>query len=100
MSAGAGGGGERSSPAPKPSKFAVYQNPAFSAALTTSSLRPSKSTFVSIFIISIASVSTLLRSFSRYFYLLALCIVNFRVLMVKNHNPSAPDFSSFVFELS
>ncbi|XP_010313402.1 uncharacterized protein [Solanum lycopersicum] len=64
MSAGAGGGGERSSPAPKPSKFAVYQNPAFSAALTTSSLRPSKSTFVSIFIISIASVSTLLRSFS------------------------------------
>ncbi|KAK6776577.1 hypothetical protein RDI58_027578 [Solanum bulbocastanum] len=65
MSAGAGGGGERSSPAPKPSKFAVYQNPAFSAALTTNSLRPSKSTFVFIFIISIASASTLLRSFSR-----------------------------------
>lgn len=65
MSAGAGGGGERSSPAPKPSKFAVYQNPAFSAALTTNSLRPSKSTFVFIFIISIASASALLRSFSR-----------------------------------
>ncbi|XP_055835512.1 uncharacterized protein LOC129904005 isoform X2 [Solanum dulcamara] len=66
MSASAGvGGGERSSPSPKPSKFAAYQNPAFSAALTTNSLRPSKSTFVSILTISIASASALLRSFSR-----------------------------------
>lgn len=69
MSAGGGGGGggrrELSSPSPKPSKFTVYQNPAFSAALTTNSLRPSKSTFVFIFTISIASASALFRSFSR-----------------------------------
>lgn len=62
---GGGGGGERSSAPPKPSKFAVYQNTAFSAALTTNSLRPSKSTFVFIITVSIASASALLRSFSR-----------------------------------
>lgn len=62
---GGGGGGERSSASPKPSKFAVYQNTAFSAALTTNSLRPSKSTFVFIITVSIASASALLRSFSR-----------------------------------
>ncbi|KAJ8543909.1 hypothetical protein K7X08_025527 [Anisodus acutangulus] len=50
---------------PKPSKFAVYQNPAFSAALTTNSVRPSKSTFVFILTVSIASASIILRSFSR-----------------------------------
>ncbi|MCE3050383.1 hypothetical protein HAX54_047083 [Datura stramonium] len=65
-SGGGGGGGGRggSSPSPKPSKFAVYQNPAFSAALTTNSLRPSKSTFLFILSISIASASALLSSFS------------------------------------
>ncbi|XP_059314666.1 uncharacterized protein LOC132065342 [Lycium ferocissimum] len=54
-----------SSGSPKPSKFAVYQNPAFSAALTTNSLRPSKSNFVFILTLSFASSSLILRSFSR-----------------------------------
>ncbi|KAM3302931.1 hypothetical protein P3S67_013961 [Capsicum chacoense] len=68
MSSGAGtgtSGGSGGVALPKPSKFAVYQNPAFSAALTTNSLRPSKSTFVFIFTVSIASAYTLLQSFSR-----------------------------------
>ncbi|CAN4120343.1 unnamed protein product [Withania somnifera] len=63
--AGGGGGGERISASAKPSKFAVYQNPAFSAALTTNSLRPSKSTFVFIITVSVASATALLKSFSR-----------------------------------
>ncbi|XP_009617750.1 uncharacterized protein LOC107796269 [Nicotiana tabacum] len=64
----AGGGGvvkEQSSTPPKPSKFTVYQNPAFSAALTTNSLRPSKSTFLFILSISFASASALLSIFIR-----------------------------------
>ncbi|XP_050213359.1 uncharacterized protein LOC126664831 [Mercurialis annua] len=58
---GGGGGGVReqgsASPAYKPSKFAVYQNPALSAALTANSLQPSNSTFV--FILSLTSASAL-----------------------------------------
>ncbi|XP_038689588.1 uncharacterized protein LOC119988577 isoform X2 [Tripterygium wilfordii] len=53
------GGGTRgkgsSPPSTKPSKFSVYQNPVFSSALTTNSLRPSKSTLLSIFFLSSAS---------------------------------------------
>ncbi|KAL6577330.1 hypothetical protein OROMI_011606 [Orobanche minor] len=46
------GGGQTSS-ASKPSLFAVYQNPALSAALTSNTLRPSASTF--LFILSLLS---------------------------------------------
>ncbi|XAR60465.1 hypothetical protein NMG60_11033863 [Bertholletia excelsa] len=49
-----GGGGA------KPSKFTVYQNPVFSSALTTNSLRPSKSTFVCILSLFAASGFALL----------------------------------------
>lgn len=55
-----GGGGDISSGPPKPSKFAVYQNPALSAALTTNSLRPSRSTFFYILSLSAASAAALL----------------------------------------
>ncbi|XP_052208431.1 uncharacterized protein LOC127812137 [Diospyros lotus] len=56
-----GGGGEHGSSAPpKPSKFAVYQNPALSAALTAGSFRPSKSTFICILSLSTASAFALL----------------------------------------
>ncbi|WCJ41079.1 Transmembrane protein 209 [Euphorbia peplus] len=47
-----GGGG---SPAAKASKFAAYQNPALSAALTANSIVPSKYAFVFIFALSSAS---------------------------------------------
>ncbi|CAI9105150.1 OLC1v1004013C2 [Oldenlandia corymbosa var. corymbosa] len=40
-----------------PSKFSVYQNPALSAALTSNSLRPRKSTF--LFILSLLSASAI-----------------------------------------
>ncbi|VFQ98909.1 unnamed protein product [Cuscuta campestris] len=62
-----GGGGEReqSSAPPKPSKFAVYQNPALSAALTSNSIRPSKSTFLFIFSLSFASAFALFSIISR-----------------------------------
>ncbi|XP_059626753.1 uncharacterized protein LOC132269539 [Cornus florida] len=60
-----GGGGDKGSPASKPSKFAVYQNPALSAALTTTSLRPSKSTFIRILTLSIASAVALLSFIAR-----------------------------------
>ncbi|XP_021745976.1 uncharacterized protein LOC110711845 isoform X2 [Chenopodium quinoa] len=52
------GGAVASSPSPplqKPAKFAVYQNPALSAALTSTSLRPSSSYFFTLFFISSAS---------------------------------------------
>lgn len=48
------GGGRKDSSNPA-TKFAVYQNPALSAALTKNSLRPSKSTF--LFILTLASAS-------------------------------------------
>ncbi|CAI9770832.1 unnamed protein product [Fraxinus pennsylvanica] len=59
-------GGEQqiSNPA-KPSKFAVYQNPAVSAALTSNSLRPSASTFLFILSLFSASAIVLLISISR-----------------------------------
>lgn len=60
-----GGGRERSSSPSKPSKFSVYQNPALSAVLTANSLRPSKSTFVSIFLVSTASAFAFLGFISR-----------------------------------
>ncbi|KAF5728061.1 hypothetical protein HS088_TW21G00204 [Tripterygium wilfordii] len=52
-------------PSSKPSKFSVYQNPVFSAALTTNSLRPSKSTLLSIFFLSSASAVALVSISSR-----------------------------------
>ncbi|KAL6967303.1 hypothetical protein U1Q18_033107 [Sarracenia purpurea var. burkii] len=55
-----GGQQDKASPPPKPSKFAAYQNPALSAALTTNTLRPSKSTFLCILSISAASAIALL----------------------------------------
>ncbi|KAJ9698181.1 hypothetical protein PVL29_007321 [Vitis rotundifolia] len=60
-----GGGRERSSSPSKPSKFSVYQNPALSAVLTSNSLRPSKSTFLSIFLVSTASAFAFLGIISR-----------------------------------
>lgn len=60
-----GGGRERSSSPSKPSKFSVYQNPALSAVLTANSLRPSKSTFLSIFLVSTASAFAFLGFISR-----------------------------------
>lgn len=51
--------------ASKPSKFSVYQNPALSAALTTNSLRPSKSTFLFILSLSSTSAFSLLSFISR-----------------------------------
>ncbi|KAL4332951.1 hypothetical protein GQ457_07G036130 [Hibiscus cannabinus] len=53
----AAGNQDRASPPPKPSKFAVYQNPTLSAALTATSLQPSKSTLLCIFCLSSASAS-------------------------------------------
>ncbi|GMP89045.1 hypothetical protein CsSME_00040779 [Camellia sinensis var. sinensis] len=65
MNSGGGGrgGGDMGSPPPKPSKFAVYQNPALSAAMSTNSLRPTKPTFLCILSLSTASAFALL-SFS------------------------------------
>ncbi|XP_062082026.1 uncharacterized protein LOC133788525 [Humulus lupulus] len=62
-----GGAREKgSSPPLKPrSKFSVYQNPAFSAALTANSLQPSKSTLLRFFSLSSASALALLAIFSR-----------------------------------
>nr|GMD61396.1 transmembrane protein 209 [Ipomoea batatas] len=66
MEGGGGGGGrEQSSAPPKPSKFTVYQNPALSAALTSNSLRPSKSTFLFLLSLSSASAFALLSVISR-----------------------------------
>ncbi|KAL4576917.1 hypothetical protein LXL04_013018 [Taraxacum kok-saghyz] len=48
-------GGGRKDTSNAVSKFAVYQNPALTAALTQNSLRPSKSTF--LFILSLVSAS-------------------------------------------
>ncbi|KAJ9540449.1 hypothetical protein OSB04_026955 [Centaurea solstitialis] len=59
-----GGGGRKGSSTPV-TKFAVYQNPAVSAALTTNSLRPSKSTFLFILSISSASAFSLFSSVLR-----------------------------------
>ncbi|XP_031256472.1 transmembrane protein 209-like [Pistacia vera] len=53
------------SPPQKPSKFAVYQNPALSAALTAKSLQPSNSTLLCIFAFSSASAFALLSIISR-----------------------------------
>ncbi|KAI3870009.1 hypothetical protein MKX03_002041 [Papaver bracteatum] len=55
-----GGGGGTSSPQVKPFKFSVYQNPNLSAALTATSLRPSKSTLLSIFSVSAISAVALI----------------------------------------
>ncbi|KAL3616425.1 hypothetical protein CASFOL_039815 [Castilleja foliolosa] len=60
-----GRGGGRTPSASKPSLFAVYQNPALSAALTSNSLRPSASTFVFILSLSSATGLALLFSLSR-----------------------------------
>lgn len=65
MEGGGGGVKDKGSPPLKPSKFSVYQNPAFSAVLTTNSLRPTKSTFICIFSASSASVVALLSIMSR-----------------------------------
>ncbi|GFZ17926.1 hypothetical protein Acr_26g0011950 [Actinidia rufa] len=61
-----GGARDKGSPPPKPSKFAVYQNPALSAALTTNSLRPSASTFLCILSIFAASAFALLSVIARH----------------------------------
>ncbi|CAK7327431.1 unnamed protein product [Dovyalis caffra] len=52
-------------PTPSPSKFAAYQNPAFSAALTVKSLLPSKSALLFIFSLSSASAFSLISIISR-----------------------------------
>ncbi|KAI3461453.1 hypothetical protein Pfo_018116 [Paulownia fortunei] len=57
-----GGQQQQTSNESKPSLFAVYQNPALSAALTSNSLRPSASTFLFILSLSSASVLALLIS--------------------------------------
>ncbi|CAK9174403.1 unnamed protein product [Ilex paraguariensis] len=64
---GVGGGGRRDqgSPPPMPCKFAVYQNPTLSAALTSNSLRPSKSTFLFILSFSCASAFSLISIIAR-----------------------------------
>lgn len=49
----------------KPAKFAVYQNSAFSVALTATSLRPSTSSFLLLFALSSASAFALLAFSSR-----------------------------------
>ncbi|KAJ4845158.1 hypothetical protein Tsubulata_040331 [Turnera subulata] len=49
----------------KAAKFAVYQNPALSAALTATSLQPSKSALLFIFSVSSASAFALLSILSR-----------------------------------
>ncbi|KAK9706457.1 hypothetical protein RND81_07G126100 [Saponaria officinalis] len=49
---------------PKPVKFAVYQNPALSAALTATSLRPSPPSFLLLFSLFSASSASLLFFFS------------------------------------
>ncbi|KAL2938241.1 Paired amphipathic helix protein Sin3b [Bienertia sinuspersici] len=49
-------GGPAASPPLKPDKFNVYQNPALSAALTTTTLRPSSSSFILLFSLSFLSV--------------------------------------------
>uniref|UniRef100_A0A1D1ZFX0 Transmembrane protein 209 n=1 Tax=Anthurium amnicola TaxID=1678845 RepID=A0A1D1ZFX0_9ARAE len=60
------GGEGRSFPQHKPHpKFSVYQNPAFSAALTAKSLQPSKSTVLLIVSASAASATALLAVTSR-----------------------------------
>ncbi|KAL0390508.1 UNVERIFIED_CONTAM: Transmembrane protein [Sesamum calycinum] len=59
-----GGQQQQTASASKPSKFAVYQNPALSAALTSNSLRPSASTF--LFFLSVSSASVLALIFSLY----------------------------------
>ncbi|KAK6144429.1 hypothetical protein DH2020_021249 [Rehmannia glutinosa] len=59
-----GGQQQRTSSASKPSLFAVYQNPALSAALTSNSRRPSASTF--LFILSLSSASGLALLISLY----------------------------------
>ncbi|XWS71318.1 hypothetical protein CRYUN_Cryun03dG0127900 [Craigia yunnanensis] len=56
---------DRCSPPSKTSKFSVYQNPTLSAALTTTSLQPSKSTLLCIFSLSSASAFALLSIISR-----------------------------------
>lgn len=48
-------------------KFSVYQNPAFSAALTAKSLQPSKSVVLLIFSASVVSATALLVVTSRLF---------------------------------
>ncbi|KFK43108.1 hypothetical protein AALP_AA1G081100 [Arabis alpina] len=49
-----------SSPSPKPTKFSVYRNPSLAAASTANSLRPSKSVLLLIFLLSTASVFSLI----------------------------------------
>ncbi|KAE8700237.1 MLO12 protein [Hibiscus syriacus] len=61
----AAGNQDRASPPSKPSKFSVYQNPTLSAALTATSLQPSKSTILCIFFLSSASALALLYITSR-----------------------------------
>ncbi|CAH9109001.1 unnamed protein product [Cuscuta epithymum] len=65
MESGAGVREEQSSAPPRPSKFAVYQNPALSAALTSNSLLPSKSTFLFFISVSFASAFGLFSIISR-----------------------------------
>lgn len=63
-----GGGRDKASPpqaTAKPSKFAVYQNPAFAAALAAKSLVPSKLTLLSTFFFSSASAFAFLSFSSR-----------------------------------
>ncbi|KAL0436881.1 UNVERIFIED_CONTAM: hypothetical protein Sradi_0396000 [Sesamum radiatum] len=65
MDRGGGQQQQQTASASKPSKFAVYQNPAFSAALTSNSLRPSASTFLFFLSVSSASVLALIFSLNR-----------------------------------
>ncbi|KAI3986197.1 hypothetical protein MKX01_004341 [Papaver californicum] len=63
-----GGGEGTGSPQVKPFKFSVYQNPNLSAALTATSLRPSKSTLFSIFSVSAISAIALISIVFRCVY--------------------------------
>ncbi|KAG5515453.1 hypothetical protein RHGRI_036493 [Rhododendron griersonianum] len=62
---GGSGGRDKGSPPPKPTKFAVYQNPALFAALTTNSLRPPKLSLLCILSLSTASAFALLSIIAR-----------------------------------
>ncbi|CAN1226867.1 hypothetical protein LINGRAPRIM_LOCUS1118 [Linum grandiflorum] len=57
--------GRSSPPVSKSAKFAVYQNPSLTAALTAASLQPSKSTFLYILFLSSASALALFSLVSR-----------------------------------
>lgn len=83
----------------KPSLFAVYQNPALSAALTSNSLRPSASTFLFIISLFSASLLALLVSLYRYNcrYMSVYCRVMFFSCCVSSYSFNAFGTSSTFF---